>query len=97
MTEETTAARGAVAGQVERPVRPAAWMVRQGSRTYYVSDAEFVRSSYDSGEFVPLYGPEALAAERERCIAELKRAATSNWTAKSQEAALWAVDVLRRA
>jgi hypothetical protein len=29
--------------------------VRQGSRTYYVSDAEFVRSSYDTGSFTPLY------------------------------------------
>lgn len=67
MNTTTDAGCGAVAGQVERPVRPAAWMVRQGARTYYVSDAEFVRSSYDSGEFVPLYPPEAMSAERERC------------------------------
>ena len=56
----------ALAGQVEPSVRPAAWVVRQGMRTYYVSDAEFVRSSYDTGSFTPLYGPDALAAERER-------------------------------
>lgn len=57
----------AVGAPLYRGVRPAAWMVRQGARTYYVSDAEFVRSSYDSGEFVPLYPPEAMSAERERC------------------------------
>jgi hypothetical protein len=45
----------ALVGQVEPSVRPAAWIVRQGSRTYYVSDAEFVRSSYDTGSFTPLY------------------------------------------
>lgn len=63
----STAATPAVVVPVDQPVRPTAWMVRQGSRTYYVSDAEFVRSSYDTGSFTPLYGPEAQAAERERC------------------------------
>ena len=58
--------RPAVAGPVERQVRPVAWMVRQGRRTYYVSDSEFIRSSYDTGEFVPLYGPDALEDVRER-------------------------------
>lgn len=43
-------------GPLEPTVRPRAWMVRQGSHTYYLSDAEFVRSSYDHGEFMPLYG-----------------------------------------
>lgn len=66
MTTDHKDAAEPVGSPVVRPVRPTAWMVRQGSRTYYVSDAEFVRSSYDSGEFVPLYGPEAQAAERER-------------------------------
>ena len=45
----------AVLGPVESSVRPAAWVVRQGAKTYYVSDAEFVRSSYDTGSFSPLY------------------------------------------
>lgn len=59
-------------------------MVRQGSRTYYVSDAEFVRSSYDSGEFVPLYGLEALAAERERLAKLCVERAQLSWAAADQ-------------
>ena len=39
----------------------------------------------------------ARADERRLCIAELKRAATSNRTVRSQDAAVWAVDVLKRA
>ena len=35
-----------------------------------------------------------LAQARERCIADLKQAATTSWTARSQDAALWAVNVL---
>lgn len=70
----------AVLGPVESSVRPVAWMVRQGMRTYYVSDAEFVRSSYDAGSFTPLYGPEALAAERERCAAKAGEYARKWWT-----------------
>jgi hypothetical protein len=66
MIEDTTK-QDADAGPVQLEVRPVAWKVRHGTRTYYVSDDEFVRSSYDYGEFVPLYGPEAVAAERERC------------------------------
>jgi hypothetical protein len=62
----TTQKQPALVGQVEPSARPAAWMVRQGTRTYYVSNAEFVRSSYDYGEFVPLYAPDALEAERKR-------------------------------
>jgi hypothetical protein len=69
MEADKVESHGAVAGQVERSVRPRAWAVRQGARTYYVTDAEFVRSSYDYGEFVPLYGPEALDAVREQCAA----------------------------
>ncbi len=76
----------AVATPVQRPVRPVAWMVRQGVRTYYVSDAEFVRSSYDYDELVPLYGPGALEAERERCakLCDLHSRLTWNDDRKAQ-------------
>lgn len=57
MSEQT---ENAGSSPVERRVRPCAWEVRQGARTFYVSDAEFVRSSYDTGSFTPLYGPPLL-------------------------------------
>ena len=56
---------------------PVAWMVRQSGRTYYVSDAEFCRSSYDAADMTPLYGPDApetaIATERERCARIVER------------------------
>lgn len=51
--------------------KPVAWLVCQGSRDYYLSAADFARSSYDNGQFSPLFDQTtidaAVAKERERC------------------------------
>lgn len=50
---------------------PHAWEIRQGSRVFRVSNDEFVRSSYDFGQFTPLFGPEsidALVTHYEKCV-----------------------------
>ena len=50
---------------------PRAWEIRQGTRVFRVSNNEFVRSSYDFGQFTPLFGPEsidALVAHYEKCV-----------------------------
>lgn len=34
---------------------PAAWRIQQGARVYIISNAEFVRSSFDAAAMTPLY------------------------------------------
>ena len=40
---------------------PEAWRIRQGTRTYFISNAEFVRSSFDAAEMTPLHAPKEAA------------------------------------
>lgn len=42
---------------------PAAWRIRQGARVYIISNAEFVRSSFDAASMTPLYDKPQPAAE----------------------------------
>ena len=62
------ALRKALAAQQDEPV---AWRATQGARTYYVGDVEFVRSSYDSGKFEPLYTHAAAQPQQAEPVAEV--------------------------
>lgn len=41
---------------------PAAWRIKQGARVYIISNAEFVRSSFDAASMTPLYDKPQPAA-----------------------------------
>lgn len=81
MSEETTEGRGAVAGQVQQPVRPCAWIRNEyeGPATLaplmFLGDAEVKPySDLHGATYEPLYSAAALAdavaAEREQCLAD---------------------------
>ena len=103
MTNDATPGNVPLSDQLGRlPTVARLYYTGQGSRRY--KRASVHNGPGEALTFVSLAEERvrqavALARDDERrlCIAELKRAATSNWTAKSQDAALWAVDVLKRA
>ena len=70
MNTKNEADRGAVAGQVERSVRPRVWMVRRhDAPNYWIP---FLHEPVDAlkdpeREVVRLHWPEEFSAERERC------------------------------
>lgn len=71
MNTKNEADRGAVAGQVERSVRPRVWMVRRhDAPNYWIP---FLHEPVDAlkdpeREVVRLHWPEDIHAERERCL-----------------------------
>jgi hypothetical protein len=40
---------------------PRAWQIKQGGRVQLISNAEFVRASFDAAEMTPLYAPPVVA------------------------------------
>ena len=63
------ACRAALAAPSVPSGEPVAWRITQGARVFFVSAAEFTRSSYDYGEFAPLYAAPQPAPAGWRLVA----------------------------
>ena len=98
MSTETKDDSGPVAGQVQQPVRPAAWVRDLGPQPHCVTDLRYCAAGdVERGEhlqYLPLYGQAALdaavAAERERLA---KWYAETGWLLDEDDVA----DAMRRA